>query len=94
MNCFIDQYIGQNVLNCVIVDSVVNDMNFNDNIVYVDGVIKVMVLVIVISDIVLFFVLQVVKNKLIGFVSVFVVIVKLGLYELFNIDIFFECGLF
>ena len=93
MNRFIDQYIGQNVSNRVIVDSAANDTNPYDNTVHVDGVTKATVSVIVISDTVLLSALQVAKNKLTGFASAPAATAKPGLYEPLNTDTLFERGL-
>ena len=93
MNRFIDQYIGQNVSNRVIVDSAANDTNPNDNTVHVDGVTKATVSVIVISDTVLLSALQVAKNKLTGFASAPAATAKPDLYEPLNTDTLFERGL-
>ena len=78
---FLDQYIGQNVSNRVIVDSASNDTNPNDNTVHVDGVTKATVSVIVMSDTVLLSALQVARNKLTGFASAPAATAKQDNYE-------------
>lgn len=69
MRDFLNQYIGQNVSKRVIVGSASSNTHPNEDTVYVDGVTKATVSVIVMSDTVLLSALQVARNKLTGFAS-------------------------
>ncbi|MDO6694582.1 4Fe-4S binding protein [Aliiglaciecola sp. 3_MG-2023] len=64
---FIEQYIGKNVSNRIIVDKAANDTNLDDKTVHVDGVTKATVSVIVVNDTILLSSLQVARNMLEGF---------------------------